>query len=160
MTLFRDPWGIPHLRAHSVEALAYEQGRVTARDRAWQLEIERLRGEGRTAELLGPAGLEWDLFARRARLADIARTAFAALGEETRGFLAAYADGVNAEFAAGVTAPEFAALGAVPGRWQPWSSLAVFEVQHILFGSFPAKLFHARARAVLGEQASLFRTEG
>jgi penicillin amidase len=160
MTVFRDPWGIPHIRATSLGSLAFEQGRVTARDRAWQLEIERLRGEGRTAELLGQPGVEWDTFARRARIAPIAQMALASLDTETNDFLSSYADGVNSAFADGVTAPEFVDLDSEPGTWQPWSPLAVFLVQHILFGAFPSKLFSARARAALGEDADLFRTEG
>ncbi|MET8468045.1 penicillin acylase family protein, partial [Micromonospora zamorensis] len=32
---FRDPWGVPHLRAGDPLALAAAQGRVTAYDRAW-----------------------------------------------------------------------------------------------------------------------------
>lgn len=159
MTVFRDAWGIPHVRAASVGELAWEQGFVTARDRAWQLEVERLRGEGRTAELLGAAGVEWDVFARRARLEAIARAAYEGLEEETRTFLASYAAGVAAGLT-GAECPELDELGAAPGTWQPWTPLAVFLVQQVLFGSFPSQLFHARAREVLGAEAALFRTEG
>ncbi|NED01284.1 penicillin acylase family protein, partial [Streptomyces sp. SID6648] len=42
---YRDAWGIPHLRADSAAGLARAQGRVTARDRAWQLEVERHRAQ-------------------------------------------------------------------------------------------------------------------
>ncbi|MEU6138092.1 penicillin acylase family protein [Nocardioides sp. NPDC047086] len=162
MTLFRDEWGVPHVRAASLPEVARLQGRATARDRAWQLEIERLRGEGRTAELLGPAGLEWDIFARRARIAAVARSAFARLDEETQGFLTAYVEGVRAGLAetscVELDGPD--GLGPAPGTWQPWTPLAAFWVQQIHFGSFPSKLFGARAARVLGPEAALFRTEG
>lgn len=159
MSTFRDDHGVPHVRADSVTELAFEQGRVTARDRAWQLEIERRRGEGRTAELVGEGGLEWDVFARRALLADVARRAFAALDEETRSFVAAYVDGVNTAFADGVEAPELAAYDATPEPWEPWTPLAVFLAQHVLFGTFPSKLWRGRVREVLGDDAP-FRIEG
>ncbi|TQL67849.1 penicillin amidase [Nocardioides albertanoniae] len=159
MSLFRDEWGIPHVRGASPAEVARMQGWVTARDRAWQLEIERLRGEGRTAELLGPAGLEWDTFARRARVAAVARAAYAGLDEETQEFLTAYVEGVRSGLE-GASCPELEGLGAAPGAWQPWTPLAVFWVQQILFGSFPSKLFGARAAMVLGAEAALFRTEG
>jgi acyl-homoserine lactone acylase PvdQ len=71
--LHRDAWGIPHLRAPGALELARAQGLVTARDRAWQLEVERHRAQGTSASFLGPGALPWDLFARRARLADTAR---------------------------------------------------------------------------------------
>jgi penicillin amidase len=161
VTVFRDPWGIPHLRAGSVTELAFEQGRVTAVDRGWQLEIGRLRGEGRTAGVVGEAGIEWDTFARRAALAETAQRAFAMLSEEARSFVAAYVDGVNAAFDGGVTATEFDELDTAPGKWQPWTPLSVFLVQHILFGTFASKLWRHRLAAVAGKDAlALFRVEG
>ncbi|MZD59492.1 penicillin acylase family protein, partial [Streptomyces sp. SID5606] len=95
---YRDAWGIPHLRADSVQELARAQGRVTARDRAWQLEVERHRAVGTSASFLGPGALSWDRLARRARLADTARRCQAALEEkdpETAAWIRAYVDGVN-----------------------------------------------------------------
>lgn len=157
--VWRDPHGIPHIRAGSVCEVAWLQGWATARDRAWQLEIERLRGEGRTAELLGSAGVEWDTFARRARIPAVAQAAYANLDDEAQAFLTSYAAGVAASLP-GATAPELADLGPAPGAWQPWTPLAIFLVQQILFGPFPSQLFHARARDVLGPDADLFRTEG
>ncbi|MFI7575421.1 penicillin acylase family protein [Micromonospora sp. NPDC049497] len=157
----RDPWGIPHLRADTVDDLARLQGRVAATDRAWQIETERWRSEGRLAEHLGPDAVAWDRFARRARLDDTARRCFDRLDAPTRRWVTAYVDGVNdglAEGAAG--APEFAAISRGPGRWQPWSPLGVFLVQHILFGTFPTKLWRAHVAATLGPEAvDLFATE-
>ncbi len=159
MSVFRDQHGIPHIRAGSVREVAWWQGWATARDRAWQLEIERLRGEGRTAELLGSAGVAWDVFARRARLAGVARAAYAKLDDETQAFLTSYAEGVRTGLD-GARTPELDDLGPTPGSWQPWTPLVVFLVQQVLFGPFPSKLFHARARRVLGDEADLFRSEG
>jgi len=153
MTVYRDAWGIPHVRADSVTELAFEQGRVTAVDRAWQLEIGRRRGDGRTAAMLGAAGVEWDTFSRRAGLADTAQRAFDRLSAETRAFVEAYVDGVNEAFDRGVTAAELDELGTTPGRWQPWTPLSVFLVEHILFGSFPSKLWRHRLAAVVGDDA-------
>ena len=53
----RDAVGVPHLRAGDVMELARLQGRVTALDRAWQVEHHRWRMEGRTAEHVGAHGL-------------------------------------------------------------------------------------------------------
>lgn len=160
-TVRRDPYGIPHLEAASVTDLAHAQGRVVAEDRAWQLDIERRRAEGRTAELLGAAGVEWDVFARRTRLAETARAAYERLSPETRDFVTSYVDGVNAAFADGVRAPELDDLDARPGEWHPWTPLAVLWLQHVLFGSFPGKLWRHHVARTVGEEAlALFRTEG
>ncbi|GIF50559.1 penicillin amidase [Asanoa ferruginea] len=152
MKVRRDDWGIPHLWALDPDRLAYLQGRVTATDRAWQIEVERLRSEGRLAAVLGPAELPWDRFARRARLDDTARRCFARLRPETRRWVEAYVDGVN-EGLRDAAAPEFEALGVAPGRWRPWTPLGVFLVQHALFGTFPHKLWRADLFAALGPTA-------
>ncbi|TDB73757.1 penicillin acylase family protein [Micromonospora sp. KC723] len=160
--IHRDDWGIPHLYADTVDGLARLQGRAAALDRAWQIETERWRAEGRLAEHVGPAGLTWDRFARRARLDDTAQRCFHRLPPAIRRWVTAYVDGVNdglAEGAAG--APEFASVGGAPGRWRPWSPLGVFLVQHVLFSTFPNKLWHAHVAATLGPAATdLFAVEG
>lgn len=158
----RDPWGVPLLWADDVDELARLQGRVTALDRAWQIELERWRSEGRLAERVGPAELGWDRFARRARLDDTARRCYERLDPATRRWIDAYVDGVNEGLPEGAAAaPEFAALDCVPGRWRPWSPLGVFLVQHVLFGTFPTKLWLAHVARTLGPPAvSLFTVEG
>ncbi len=156
-TIHRDTWGIPHLRAGSVHELSYLQGRTAALDRAWQIEVERWRSEGRLAEHIGRSEVGWDRFARRIRLDDTARRCFAGLDDETRLWLASYVEGVNSALP-GSAAPEFAATGTRPGTWQPWSPLGVFAVQHILFGTFPNKLWRAHVTATIGP-TDVFGTE-
>ncbi|MDX3574870.1 penicillin acylase family protein, partial [Streptomyces sp. ID05-47C] len=159
--IYRDTWGIPHLRAGSALALARLQGRVTARDRAWQLEIERHRAQGTSASFLGPEALPWDRFVRRARLDDTARRCFTTLEErdaETAEWVRAYVDGVNEGLR---VTPEFERVGLTPGRWESWTPLAVWLSTHILFAGFPAKLWREEAARHLGEDAvGLFATDG
>ncbi|MEV7076458.1 penicillin acylase family protein [Streptomyces sp. NPDC093990] len=161
--IYRDAWGIPHLRAGSARELAHAQGRVTARDRAWQLEVERHRAQGTSAAFLGAAALSWDTLARRARLDDTARRCFAALERqdpETADWVRAYVDGVNEELPS-ASAPEFARVGLAPGRWEPWTPLGVWLGTHILFAGFPAKLWRDEAIRHLGPDAvGLFATDG
>ncbi|MFD3503698.1 penicillin acylase family protein [Streptomyces sp. NPDC058678] len=161
--IFRDAWGIPHLRAGSARELARAQGRVTARDRAWQLEVERHRTQGSSAAFLGTEALAWDLFARRARLDDTSRRCFTALERrdpETADWVRAYVDGVN-EGLARTEAPEFARVGLAPGRWEPWTPLGVWLATHILFAGFPAKLWREQVVRHLGADAvQLFATDG
>ena len=147
--IYRDEWGIPHLRAGSVDDLSYLQGRTAAQDRAWQIETERWRSEGRLAEHIGPAEIGWDRFARRVRLDDTARRCFATLDAETQRWIRSYVDGVNSALDR-ADAPEFAAAGVRPGRWRPWTPLGVFLVQHILFGTFPNKLWRSHVESTIG----------
>ncbi|PPS81464.1 penicillin acylase family protein [Streptomyces sp. MH60] len=162
---YRDAWGIPHLRADTPHALARAQGRVTARDRAWQLEVERHRAQGTSAAFLGPGALSWDRLARRARLADTARRCFTALERkdpETAAWVRAYVDGVNEGLAGnGQPAPEFARIGLTPGHWDPWTPLGVWLATHILFAGFPAKLWREHVSTHLGPEAvALFAADG
>ncbi|WP_182378858.1 penicillin acylase family protein [Nocardioides sp. WS12] len=149
MTITRDAWGIPHVQAGSVLELAREQGRATAEDRPWQLEVERRRASGTCAEVFGPAALEWDLLARRALIVDTARRAYAALSEESAAFFSAYVDGLNE---------------VLSRKWEVWTPLAVFATQHLLFSTFPSKLWRDHVLDTAGPEAAecidLFRTEG
>lgn len=163
--IFRDAWGIPHLRADDARQLARVQGRVTALDRAWQLEVERHRSQGTSASFLGAEALPWDRFVRRARLDDTARRCFAELegrDPETAEWVRAYADGVNEGLAEGARrTPEFVRTGLVPGRWEPWTPFGVWLGIHILFAGFPAKLWREQVVRHLGADAvALFATDG
>ena len=60
VTVERDNWGVPHIRAASVDDLAEAQGYVTAQDRLWQMDLLRRASRGQLSEVLGPATLKID----------------------------------------------------------------------------------------------------
>jgi penicillin G amidase len=156
--LYRDAHGVPHVRAASMDGLARGQGWVTAHDRTWQLEWQRRRATGTTAELVGEQGLGWDRLARRTLLVDTARRAHAALSPATREFVAEYVAGLNAGLRDDAT--ELVSLGAEPQSWEEWVPLAVFHAQHLLFAGLGGELWRRRLEAALGEQAHLVSHEG
>lgn len=160
--LYRDDWGIPHLRAPDADHLAYAQGRATALDRAWQLEVERHRAQGSSAAFLGPDSVAWDQFARQSRLADTARRCHEALDPETAAWVRAYVDGVNDGLARGAARDErFARTGHTPTPWEPWVPLGIWIATHILFAGFATKLWRERVARALGDEAvTLFATDG
>lgn len=146
--VFRDALGVPHVRASDELALARGQGWVTARDRAWQVQTDRWRAEGRLAEHVGEAGVAWDVVAHRLRLPDTAQRAYAALGDDDRAWVDAYTAGVNAGLASAGRPAEVAELDRVLGGttpddpWPAWAPLGVFLVNHALFSTFPRVLWH------------------
>lgn len=145
----RDAWGVPQLWAPDVITLSRLQGRVCGLDRTWQLEVQRWRSEGRVSEHLHHGWVEWDTFARRARLTDTARRCFERLDEETAQWVAAYAEGVNeglCDAVAARAAPEFAEAVVEPGWWEPWTPIGVLLTQHVLFGTLGDKLWRDRVR--------------
>ncbi|WP_425578831.1 penicillin acylase family protein [Streptomyces lavendulae] len=160
--VYRDSWGIPHLRASDPLRLSYAQGRVTAVDRAWQLEVERHRAQGSSASFLGPDCVTWDRFARQARLDDTARRCHEALDPDTAAWVRAYVDGVNAGLAEGAARDDrFARTGHTPTPWEPWVPLSIWIGTHILFAGFATKLWRERVARVLGPgAATLFATDG
>ncbi len=158
---YRDQWGIPHLWADSSDDLAFLQGMNVATDRSWQIELERWRSEGRTAEVLGAEVVAWDRFARQARLDDTARRCFENLDADTQRWCGQYVAGINQALADGLRGgPEFVESACAPEPWNPWTPLGVFLVHHILFSTFPNKLFRAHVARTLGDDAvSLFSIE-
>ncbi|TQM57253.1 penicillin acylase family protein [Humibacillus xanthopallidus] len=152
----RDAHGIPHLRADDVLELARAQGHVTALDRGWQIEHQRWRMEGRTAEHVGASGVPWDTFARQVRLEPTVRAAYDALDEETRAWLQAYVAGVDEGLPEGLArSREIGLLGleavaAEPRPWEPWTPLGIFWAIHLLFGTFPYKLFNGHVADTVG----------
>ncbi len=56
--VYRDLWGIPHIRAERETDLFFAQGFVTAQDRLWHMDFDRHQALGRWAEFAGVAGVE------------------------------------------------------------------------------------------------------
>ncbi|MCX5073224.1 penicillin acylase family protein [Streptomyces sp. NBC_00513] len=160
--VYRDDWGVPHLRASDALRLSHAQGRVTALDRAWQLEVERHRAQGSSAAFLGADAVTWDRFARQSRLDDTARRCHEALDPQTAAWVRAYVDGVNEGLAEGALRDErFARTGHVPTPWEPWVPLSIWIATHILFAGFATKLWRERVGRALGDEAvTLFATDG
>ncbi len=152
----RDARGIPFVRASGWHGLFEGQGYATACDRLWHIEHDRRRARGTLAEISGRRGhVQFDAFARRARLTDLAQEGLARLDEPTRSMCAAYADGVNrrlAEFPK-LSSP-FRRLGApYPESMEDWEPLAIFLVRHATFATWQQKLWNARVAVACGPLA-------
>ena len=126
----RDANGIAHIRAGSRHDLFLLQGWVHAQDRLFQMDVRRRQADGTLAELLGPAALPTDVQLRTIGLHRAAARSLAALSDDARAVLAAYADGVNAWVAANPLPPEYGALSLTTVRpWTALDSVAVGKLQ-------------------------------
>src|SRR6202795_4523815 len=65
--VLRDRWGVAHIYAQNQHDLFFAQGFVAAQDRLFQMEMWKRAGQGRLAEILGPAFLARDVNARLLR---------------------------------------------------------------------------------------------
>ncbi len=64
----RDRWGVAHIYAQNEHDLFFAQGFVVAQDRLFQMELWKRSGQGRLAEILGPAYVQRDTNATPAAL--------------------------------------------------------------------------------------------
>jgi NAD(P)-dependent dehydrogenase (short-subunit alcohol dehydrogenase family) len=101
VTVHRDAEGIPHIRAENVADAWFAQGFVHAQDRLFQMELNRRRALGRSAEWLGAPAFASDALARRLGVEGASRRDAAGLGADARVMIEAYAAGVNAVIASG-----------------------------------------------------------
>jgi len=119
-----DRYGVPHVYAASVNDAYLALGYLHAKDRFWQMDLNRRVGSGRLAELLGEQALSQDRFFRVLGLQRAADANWRQLDQATRTALQAYADGVNAYLDERHWLPvEYYLLGAGPEPWQPQDSL-------------------------------------
>ncbi|MFJ8211080.1 penicillin acylase family protein [Streptomyces sp. NPDC096033] len=93
----RDEHGIPQLYADNDEDLFRAQGFVHAQDRFWEMDVRRHMTSGRLSEMFGSGQVETDAFLRTLGWRQVAQEEYdKKLAPETKKYLQAYADGVNA----------------------------------------------------------------
>lgn len=151
--VLRDGWGVPHIYAQNERDLLIAQGYVHAQDRLWQMCFNREVGSGRLAALFGAGALPTDKYLRTLGLRGLAERDLALASPETRGFLEAYAAGVNAFLAEneGRLPVEFRILGLKPEAWTPLDSLTWTRMMGLnLSLNQPLELARARLVPKLG----------
>ncbi|MEF2280095.1 penicillin acylase family protein [Deinococcus sp. YIM 134068] len=154
VTVTRDRWGVPHIRARASDADAlFALGFVHAQDRAWQMDFQRRVTQGRLAEVLGEAALPQDRFLRTWGFYRAAGSILPALSERSRRLVSAYTAGVNAGLKQGKLAPKFRILGYTPEPWTDvdsvaWSKLMAYD----LGGNYDEELLASRVLRRLGAQ--------
>jgi penicillin amidase len=160
----RDGWGVPHIRASSLEDLAEAQGYVMAQDRLWQMDLLRRVGRGQLSEILGPVTLQVDRQFRTLGFGRAAERDVAQVDPSYRGALEAYARGVNRfiEQHGNQLPVEFTLLKYKPQLWQPSDSLVIAGYMYqTLTSTWERKLNRAKVtEKVGGERAKdLFSPE-
>lgn len=128
----RDDLGVPQIYAGTTHDLFMAQGYVHAQDRFFEMDFRRHVTAGRLSELVGAAGLETDRVIRTLGWRNVAEQEWNLLSQDTRDYLQAYADGVNAYIASrapGQLGLEYTVLGVQVAvtdiePWHPIDSLA------------------------------------
>ena len=120
--IIRDEAGVPTISAQTESDALFALGYVHAQDRLWQIEFNRRIGQGRIAEIVGPAGVDTDRFLRTLGVYRQAQAMARDLDPETRTLVEAYCAGINAYLDGHHDLPpaEFLLLRAPsPEHWVP-----------------------------------------
>lgn len=127
VSVTRDTHGVPTIEAVNLEDLFFAQGYVTAQDRLWQMDIIRRAGSGELSEILGEDTLKFDREQRILGLRAAAKKSLEMGSPRDRGFLEAYARGVNAYIGQHTQhlPIEFRILGYTPKPWIPEDSIVI-----------------------------------
>ncbi|MGA7991808.1 MAG: penicillin acylase family protein, partial [Thermoanaerobaculia bacterium] len=122
-----DDRGVATVTAANVRDALRAQGFLTARERLFQLELQRRFARGELAEIFGSALLPTDRLHRTYGFARVAEAALPLLPEGERADLEALADGMNAflDSHAGRLGLEFALLRLSPRRFTAADALVV-----------------------------------
>jgi penicillin G amidase len=125
--VYRDEYGVPHIRAQSEYDAFFAVGYTQAQDRLWQMDLMRRAGSGRLSEVLGESALKIDKMFRTLGLWKHAQKLSRFIDDDTRKALQAYADGVNQFILthAGKYPIEFDMLQIEPEQWTVEHSLLV-----------------------------------
>ncbi|MGL4174012.1 MAG: penicillin acylase family protein [Actinomycetota bacterium] len=161
--VLRDDRGIPHLYAQTSADLFLAQGYVHAQDRFFEMDARRHITAGRLAELVGdnPDAIAADRAVRTMGWRRVAEQEVSLLSAQTRQYLQAYADGVNAylrDRSSGQVAVEYTILDLTLPEYQiePWQladSLAWLKgLGWELKGNYTDEVTRARASAFLPQR--------
>ncbi len=164
VTVLRDAQGIPQIYADTPEDLFRAQGFVQAQDRFFEMDYRRHVTSGRLTELVGdnPDAIAADKVTRTFGWRDVAEQEWEIVAPETRAYLEAYAEGVNAYLenrSPGEIALEYTVLGlqvdvAEPEPWDPVDSLAWLKAMAWdLRGNYDDELDRALAYGTLQDPA-------
>src|SRR5882757_7133241 len=118
--IVRDDAGVPTISAQTEADALFALGFVHAQDRLWQIEFNRRIGQGRIAQIVGPAGVDTDRFLRTLGIYRQAQAMARDLDPETRTLVEAYCAGINAylDRHGNLPSAEFLLLHAP--RPEPW----------------------------------------
>jgi penicillin amidase len=155
-----DRWGVPHIYAGSEDDVFFAQGWNAARDRLWQLDLWKRRGEGLLSEVFGPEFVAKDRAARLLLYRGDLRDEWIAYAGDTKRIVSSFVAGINAyvsltEERPELLPPEFRALDYRPARWTPETVVAIRS--HGLLRNAKAELQRALFLRRFGKDALALR---
>lgn len=127
VTIYRDPFGVPHIEAENQKDLYFLLGYIHAQDRLWEMDFMRRVSQGRLSEIFGVESIEYDKLFRTIGIYRTVKKHYKNLPAETKEILENYSDGVNyfIERNKKNLPLEFDALDYKPDKWEPEDCFAI-----------------------------------
>ena len=151
--IFRDKWGIPHIKTKDEFDLFFAQGFATAQDRLWHMDFDRHRALGKSSELLGYKTFEDDKLLMKMNVEKASRADYECSSTSSKKMLDSYTNGVNAFIESTTKFPvEYFLLKTKPGLWEPWHSISVYKVRNMLMGTYEMKLLKTQVYQKIGKE--------
>jgi len=152
-----DDEGVPHVTADNERALYFAVGYLQARDRLFQMDLQRRSMNGTLSEVAGNATLESDRFHERMGFREAAEATWRQLRDTDHGAkLRAFSSGVNRYVETRPLPLEFRLNDYEPREWTPVATLLVGQqISWQLSGGF-ADLEAATVRRKLPEATDLY----
>ena len=150
-----DDYGVPNVTGESEEAVYFAVGYAQARDRAFQMDLQRRLMAGELAAVVGSAAVDSDEFRTKMDFTGAAQVTWDSLADSRAGELTeAYTAGVNEIMANDPSALEFSLLEYEPDPWRPVDTILMQkQIAWTLTGSFRA-LRTALVADRLGEEVA------
>lgn len=158
VTISRDAYGVPHIKAQTLGDMAFGAGFAMASDRNFQIEFLKRMAYGRLAEVVGSDALGVDIYMRSLGFAEISRKGVARLDARMQQMLKSFADGVNAQRKIYTKTPfEYLLLRLEVEEWKSEDSLALFHLFSFLLATNQfEELAFLKFAAMLGSEKAVW----
>ena len=161
VSIFRDAWGIPHIRAAKQDDLFFAQGFVTAQDRLFQMDLDRLRSLGRSSEYLGSKAISSDKINIKRNFEAVSKSDLLNSSNKSKKMIKSFSKGVNFYLSKTKSLPfEYQLLKKRPDIWEDWHSVLVYKIRNAAEGSFSSKLFYSKLSSSIGSEKAAKLTPG
>ena len=122
--VFKDEWGIPHIKAKNQHDAIFAYGYSVAKDRLFQMDLQRRVAQGRLSEILGDDLIEIDMMFRRFLFKHWSEEYLAnhPIDSSALAYVDAYLQGVNCFIETGPVPFEYQLIGA---EVEPFSRIDV-----------------------------------
>ena len=134
LTIVRDSYAIPYIKAQNDQDSFFALGYAHAQDRLWQMILLRRIAQGRLSEILGPKALKGDILMKTLSIYENAQRSEKHQTKNIMTLLNSYSSGINtyirqiSEMGLGRGGPEFFIFSSKISPWQPADSIAVLKL--------------------------------